>query len=152
MPGIRKTLACTASCLVIMGGCANTHSPSQSYPQSSSSYIAYGIVESIEVLPDDSNSRSQLGVGTVVGGVIGGVLGNQVGSGRGKTAATAAGALGGAVIGHEIEKKRDNTNHYLMYISLDNGDYQKIFQNTIGDIRVGDRVIIENDRVLRDIR
>lgn len=39
-----------------------------------------------------------------------------------------------------------------MYIRLDNGEYQKIFQNSTGDIRVGDRVIIENDRVFRDTR
>lgn len=134
-----------------LGGCASTSPPSDNSPQSSPYYSsAYGVVEAIDSIPTESGG-SGIGVGTVIGGVVGGVLGHQVGGGTGKTVATAAGAVGGAVVGHEIEKRRASgaSSTYLVRIRLDDGGYKSIEQAKIGDMRVGDRVRIENGRVIR---
>ena len=89
------------------------------------------------------------GAGAILGGVIGGVLGHQVGSGRGNDAATVVGAVGGAVVGNEIEKNRNNRDGYRVRVRLDNGGSVVIAQDSIGELRAGDRVRIENDRVYR---
>ena len=142
--------------IVVLGGCAtgNPYSasrPDNSYPNASNSprYIsAYGVVDSINPI---ASNNSGIGIGTVIGGVVGGVLGNQVGGGNGKSVATAAGAVGGAMVGHEMEKNRNNANStaYQIGVRLDNGNYENFNQAQIGNLRVGDRVRIDNGRVSR---
>jgi outer membrane lipoprotein SlyB len=118
------------------------------YPTSSQSYAAgYGVIEAIEAVP--AGSSSPVNAGTVLGGVVGGLLGNQVGSGSGRTAATVAGAVGGAVVGNQIEQSRTARQAYHIRVRLDNGSYQTIAQEDVGDLRVGNRVRIENNRVYR---
>ena len=92
-----------------------------------------------------------MGAGAVLGGVVGGLIGSQVGGGRGKTAATAAGAIGGVLVGNEIEH-RNNTqvrNMYQIGISLDDGTYQTVTQDSITELHVGNRVRIEGEQVYR---
>lgn len=142
--------------MIVLGGCAtgNPYSASRSdnaYPNANSSqrYIsAYGVIDSINTV---ASNNSGIGIGTVIGGVVGGVLGNQVGGGTGKSVATAAGAVGGAMVGHEMEKNRNNANStaYQIGVRLDNGNYENFTQEQIGNLRVGDRVRIENGRVSR---
>lgn len=122
-------------------GCANTNQPAVS-----SSRAVYGVIDSIESSRDGS---SDLGAGTVIGGVVGGVLGHQVGGGSGRDLSTIAGAVGGAVVGHQIEKSR-RQSAYSVRVRLDNGDYETVTQQDVSDLRVKDRVRIENNRVLRD--
>ncbi|MFC3108620.1 glycine zipper 2TM domain-containing protein [Undibacterium arcticum] len=125
-------------------------SPAQgSYPTSSQNYASgYGVIEAIDVAP--AASSSPVNAGTVLGGVVGGLLGNQVGSGSGRTAATVAGAVGGAVVGNQIEKSRTAPSQaYQIRVRLDNGSYQTVAQDDVGDLRVGNRVRIENNRVYR---
>ena len=81
--------------------------------------------------------------------MLGGVLGHQIGSGRGNDAATVAGAVGGAVVGNEIEKNRNNRDVYRLRVRLDNGNTVTIAQDSIADLRAGDRVRVENDRAYR---
>lgn len=115
----------------------------------SSNYVAYGVVDSIQH-SRGGVANSGVGAGTVIGGVVGGVLGNQVGSGTGRTVATVAGAAGGALIGHQIDKNRDANNpYYTVRVRLNNGDYQTVSVDSIGDLRVGDRVRIENNALYR---
>jgi outer membrane lipoprotein SlyB len=81
---------------------------------------------------------------------VGGVLGHQVGGGTGKDIATAAGVVGGAVVGHEIEKRNQQQQDvYRIRVRLDNGGSQTMTQQSINDLRVGDRVRIENGNVYR---
>ncbi len=88
---------------------------------------------------------SGIGAGAVVGGVVGGILGHQVGSGQGNTAATVLGAAGGAYAGHEIEKRNQpQADAYKFTIRMRDGSYQTVTQTSIDDIRVGDRVRIDN--------
>ncbi|MHB1292568.1 MAG: outer membrane lipoprotein [Sulfuricella sp.] len=77
------------------------------------------------------------------------MLGHQVGGGTGKDVATVAGVVGGAMAGHQIEKSNKPQDAYRIRVRLDNGGYQTVTQQSINDMRVGDRVRIENDRVSR---
>ncbi|MBK8284364.1 MAG: glycine zipper 2TM domain-containing protein [Ahniella sp.] len=91
---------------------------------------------------------SRVGGGTVLGAIIGGAIGNQVGSGSGRRAATVAGAVAGGVIGHEIEDdRRDQRRGFLIEVPLDDGRYGQVTQMQDPQLRVGDRVIIRDDRV-----
>jgi len=139
----------------LISGCTKT----ESYPTSSPSYsstpsgVISGNIESIEVLPGDKGgiAGSGIGIGTVIGGVVGGVLGHQVGGGTGKNVATAAGAVGGAVVGHEIDQRNQppQQDTYQIRVRLNNGAYQTLTQPSLNDLRVGDRVRIENGNLYR---
>ena len=126
----------------MISGCANTHTPAAA---SSYSNVLYGVVESIE--GGGRNNDGGLGAGAVIGGVVGGVLGSQIGGGHGNEAATVAGVVAGAVVGHEIEKKQQQP--YVVRVRLEDRSHVTITQQNIGDMRVGDRVRIENNYVSR---
>ena len=136
----------------LMSACANTGYQNASSPSSYSGTM-YGVIESIEMAPGESGgiAGSGIGAGTVIGGVVGGVLGHQVGAGTGKDIATAAGVVGGAVVGHEIEKRnQQQQNVYRIQVRLDHGGYQTMTQQSLNDLRVGDRVRIENGNLYRN--
>lgn len=139
-----------------LGGCETMNQPASSgntYPQSgSSNYSSYGVVQAIDVVRQENTGigGSGIGVGTIAGAVVGGIVGNQVGSGRGNTAATVIGAAGGAYAGHEIEKRTNpGTDAYKITVRMDNGSYQSYMQSSNPDMRVGDRVQIDNGVVRR---
>ena len=106
-----------------------------------------GTVEAIEVFRGSDNQP--VNVGTVLGGLAGGVIGHQIGSGRGNTAATVVGALGGAAIGTEVEKKRVQGTRYRITVRLDSGTTLVVEDTRDVNLRVGDRVRVDNDRVYR---
>ena len=147
-----KTMHKTGSVLALaallaLGGCetmapANT-SAGTAYPQSSyGAYTGYGVVQSIELV---QQANTGLGAGAVAGAIVGGILGHQVGSGQGNTAATVLGAAGGAYAGNELQKRNQpQANAYRFNIRMQDGSYQAVTQTTIDDIRVGDRVRIDN--------
>ena len=109
--------------------------------------VDYGKVEAIEVYRGSDNRP--VNGGTVLGGVAGGVIGHQIGSGRGNTAATIAGAIGGAVIGNEIEKKQVQSSRYRITVRLDSGSTLIVEDTRDLNLRVGDRVRVENNRIYR---
>ena len=87
----------------------------------------------------------------MLGAVVGGVLGNQVGKGSGRAAATAVGVVGGAVAGNAIEG-RDNQDYvqgYRLSIQLDQGGYRVYDVSSPGDLRIGDRVRLNNGQISR---
>ena len=134
--------------LLALGGCetmapANYGNTGSAYPQSNyGAYTGYGVVQSIELV---QQGNSGIGAGAVVGGIVGGILGHQVGSGQGNTAATVLGAAGGAYAGHELEKRNQpQANAYKFNLRMQDGSYQSVTQTSIDDIRVGDRVRIDN--------
>ena len=138
----------------LLGGCASADSRYDRYDNGGSRYSGarsnegyYGVVDSIEFARGGSNDNAV--AGTIIGGVIGGVLGHQVGGGTGNSVATVAGAVGGAVVGHEIGKGNAETDAYRVRIRFDNGSYQTTTQASIGDLRVGDGVRIENGQAYR---
>ena len=89
------------------------------------------------------------GAGAVLGGLLGGVLGHQAGKGRGKDVATVAGAVGGAVIGNQIEKSNSASMSYEVRVRLEDGTFQTVRYDREPDVRSGDRVRIENGRLIR---
>jgi outer membrane lipoprotein SlyB len=89
------------------------------------------------------------GAGAVLGGVVGGVLGHQVGKGRGRDVATVAGAVGGAVLGNQIEKGTKTTRSFDVRVRMEDGTFQTVRSDVEPNVRVGDKVRIENGRVVR---
>lgn len=138
--------------MAVLGGCAS-NSPSPNSSGYSGGYntnvsSGYGTVDSIQVV---RGTGSAGGGGAVVGGLLGALAGNQIGSGSGRTAATVAGAVGGAVVGNSVETSR-NTNIPDMYqinIRLDNGEFRSVTQDSVYDLRVGNRIRLVDGRVYR---
>lgn len=110
--------------------------------------LVRGRITDIERIEERGGSS---GVGAIVGGIVGGIAGHQIGQGRGNTAATAAGAIGGAVIGNQVEKRGSATStHFQVYVSMDNGERRHFKLPALDGLRVGDRVIVDHDRLIRD--
>lgn len=135
----------------VLSGCASTSSQpygSGGYGSSSSASMGYGTIDSIQVV---RTSGQTSGTGAVVGGLVGALVGNQVGSGSGRTAATVAGAVGGAMVGNKVEANRGATGQdmYQIGVRLDNGDYRTIVQDSVVDLRIGNRVRVVDGRVYR---
>ena len=87
----------------------------------------------------------------MVGGLVGALVGNQVGSGSGRTAATVAGAVGGAALGNKVEGDRagNGRDMYQINIRMDNGEYRSVVQDSVYDLRIGNRVRIVDGRAYR---
>ncbi|SFC69015.1 Glycine zipper 2TM domain-containing protein [Polaromonas sp. OV174] len=113
-------------------------------------YVEYGRVSNIEVLQTQAQAKGS-GLGAVIGGVAGAVIGHQVGGGTGKDVATVAGAVGGAVAGNAIEKNRNPnvSQAYRVTVQLDNGGARAYDFSSPGDLRIGDRVRVQNGQLFR---
>ena len=130
--------------------------PNQTYPAGTyptnqqNRYVEYGRVSNVEVFRTPEQARSS-GIGAILGGVAGAVVGHQIGGGTGKDVATVAGAVGGAVAGNAIERNRNTTvrETYRVSVQLDNGTGRAYDVPSTGDLRVGDRVRIENGLLYR---
>jgi outer membrane lipoprotein SlyB len=155
MKAIRPLAACVAAC-ALLGACS-TSNPSQPYyandgyrngGYNNTASSGYGTIESIQVTSAD---RRTSGAGAIVGGLVGALAGNQVGSGGGRTAATVAGGVAGAAIGNNVEANRNDTGQqmYAINVRLDNGEYRTITQDSVVDLRVGNRVRVVDGRVYR---
>ena len=106
----------------------------------------------IEVLRSETGGTGTTGGGAVAGGVVGGVVGNQFGHGSGRAAATALGIVGGALLGNTIEAQRNGPRAYESYrisVQTDRGGYRAFDVQHPGDLRIGDRVRIDNGQISR---
>lgn len=141
----------TLAALMIAGttlltGCAS-NAP-QTYNGTQADSTTYGTIDTIQITHIEGGKSG--GGGAVAGGLVGALLGNQVGSGGGRTAATVAGAVGGAVVGNEVEKDRDHgKDAYQITVRLDNGDYRNIVQDSVDNLRSGNRVRVIDGHVYR---
>jgi outer membrane lipoprotein SlyB len=146
--------AITLSATALLTGCSSTPrdpyttgSTYNSGSYDSTASMGYGTIDNIQVV---RGSAGTTGGGAVVGGIVGALVGNQVGSGSGRTAATVAGAVGGAAIGNSVENNRSGTRDmYQISIRLDNGDYRTVVQDSVYDLRVGNRVRVVDGRAYR---
>ncbi|MDM0076342.1 glycine zipper 2TM domain-containing protein [Variovorax sp. J2P1-59] len=121
-------------------------------PMAQGPYVEYGRVANIEVLRSETAGTGSSGVGAIAGGLLGGVAGNQIGKGNGRTAATVAGVVGGALLGNSIESNRNGPRAYESYrvsVQTDNGGYRAFDVPSPGDLRIGDRVRIDNGQISR---
>jgi outer membrane lipoprotein SlyB len=139
-----------------------TYPPVSTYPQQPVypagttqpvGYVEYGRVNSIEVVGTTAQPNRVSPAGAIIGGVVGGVLGNQVGKGTGRDVATAAGVIGGAVAGNAIANRNNQQGQvasaYRINIQVDNGTWRAYDVPNPGDLRVGDRVRIQNGQIYR---
>ncbi len=104
-----------------------------------------GTISSITAIEKQGESS---GTGAVIGGVVGGVAGHQAGRGRGKDVATVAGVLGGALIGNAIEKSKNKSLSYDIRVRMEDGTYRTLRYASQSGYRTGDRVRIENGRLV----
>lgn len=140
-------LAATA----VLTGCASSgpnynqgyaNAPMQSQP------ISSGTIDSIQVIQGKAPTG---GGGAIIGGLVGALAGNQVGSGGGRTAATIAGGVGGALVGNKVEENRagNGPEMYQINVRMENGEFRSVTQDTVGDLRVGNRVRVVDGRAYR---
>lgn len=128
--------------------------PAQSqYPgqNQQGNYVEFGRVTNVEVFQTQEQGQGT-GVGAVLGGVAGAVVGRQIGGGTGRDVATVAGAVGGAVAGNAIEKNRNAgvRQTYRVSVQLERGGVRAYDLPSSGDLRVGERVRIENGQLFRN--
>ena len=146
----------------------STSSPSSGYPSSS------GTVQSAPVAATENGrvtdiQQVQMGAtsatnpsarNAVVGGIIGAVVGNLAGkhinSGDNRTAATVLGAAGGAAVGNRVGQRQENTAAagaagpaYSVTVQTYQGAWRTYEVGALGDLRVGDRVRVENGVIYR---
>ncbi len=141
--------AITVAAAVAAGCATQANRPIQaSAPVYANQRVEYGQVHSIDLVRAQQQTT---GGGGLLGGVIGAVVGRQIGSGDGRTAGTVVGALGGAIIGNEIEKNNLGVrDFYRVAIRTDQGQIRSFDYQTLAEIRIGDRVRIENNQVYRN--
>ena len=153
MKSTHSIAALVIASTAILSGCANTTSTPYNSGYGNAGYNSnvssgYGTIDSIQVVRGQGGTS---GSGAVVGGLVGALVGNQVGSGSGRTAATVAGAVGGAAIGNNVEANRNagGQDMYQINIRMDNGEYRAVTQDSVYDLRVGNRVRMVDGRVYR---
>lgn len=125
--------------------------PSTSYPTSAPASLEYGRVTHIEFF-QGGTARSGVNVpGALIGAVAGAVLGNQVGGGSGRDAATILGGVAGAAVGSQVGRPSTATTSpvYRISIQSDQGILRTYDVPATGDLRVGDRVRVENGVIYR---
>ncbi len=150
-----NAMAAALAATALFGGAASAQTTR--YYDSAPAYVQnnpanFGVIEAIDRTRAESDNSGRKVAGTILGGVVGGVLGHQIGSGRGNDVATVAGALGGAAVGHNIAENRANnggSDGYRVTVRLDSGDRRTFWRNDVGDLAVGERVQIDNERLLR---
>lgn len=124
----------------------------QHYSAAQGPYVEYGRIANIEVIRSETRGAAPSGGGAVAGGLVGGVVGNQFGHGGGRAAMTAIGLVGGALLGNNIESNANAPRAYESYrisVQTENGGYRALDVPSPGDLRVGDRVRIDNGQISR---
>lgn len=131
----------------------NQYPPQSQYPAQNQqgNYVEYGRVNNIEVFQAQQQPAQGSGLGAILGGVAGAVVGHQFGGGSGRDVATVAGALGGAVAGNAIEKNRNPSvgQAYRVTVQMDNGGARAYDMPSTGELRIGDRVRVQNGQLFR---
>ncbi|MFA7292798.1 MAG: glycine zipper 2TM domain-containing protein [Rhodocyclaceae bacterium] len=104
-----------------------------------------GTIQSVQEI---SNKGEGTGLGAIAGGVLGGLLGSQIGGGNGKKAMAVVGAAGGAFAGHEVEKRVRGETQYQISVRFDDGSTRTYTETTATQLQSGDRVRLENGRLV----
>ena len=118
--------------------------------------LEYGRVTSIEYVPAGTSTaaRPPNVIGAVVGGVAGAALGRQIGGGTGRDVATVLGGVAGATVGSQVGRNQPQaaattTPAYRVTVQTDQGVLRTYEVGSPGDLRVGDRVRVENNVIYR---
>jgi len=109
--------------------------------------VEFGRVTNIEFFQTRPTSGINV-PGAIVGGVAGAVVGSALSGGR--DAATVLGGAAGAAIGSQVGKPTTaGSSVYRVTIQVDTGVYRTYDVPATGDLKVGDRVRIENGVIYR---
>jgi outer membrane lipoprotein SlyB len=151
------SMAGLAMAAVLLAGCEpgyNTR-PGGYYGSQPSGYVGgrqcyQGCGQVRDIHEVQLGGGSNAAVGTVIGAVVGGLIGHQIGGGKGKTAATVAGAVGGGFAGHAIGERSGQGDYgWQIVVQLNDGRYATVTQRDAPQVRIGDRVMIRDNRVYR---
>ena len=148
-----------AALVLAFTGCASGPMMSAGTPYPSAGVAAplaleFGRITSIEFVPAGATAVGSPNViGAVVGGVAGAVLGRQIGSGSGRDAATVLGGVAGAAAGSQVGREQPITATtsptYRVSVVTDQGAMRTYEVPATGELRVGDRVRVENNVIHR---
>lgn len=129
---------------------APTYNSPAAYPAAGTEY---GRIVNIEYMPVGTNASPNASIlGAVVGGVAGGLLGSTIGAGTGRAAATVLGAVGGAAVGQHLARNQSGVTTqagYRITMQSDQGVMRTYEVPATGDLRVGDRVRVDNGVIYR---
>jgi outer membrane lipoprotein SlyB len=154
-------IAGAAALVAMLSACSTTNYPVAvtpapvSYPsttivQTAPASLEYGRVSNIEYFPGGvARSGPNVG-GAILGGVAGAVLGHQIGGGSGRDAATVLGGVAGAAVGSQVGRTNSVTDPtYRITVTTDQGVVRYYDVPATGDLRVGDRVRVDNGMIYR---
>jgi outer membrane lipoprotein SlyB len=110
--------------------------------------VEFGRITNIEYFQAGAPVSSINVPGAIVGGIAGAAVGNAISGGR--DAATVLGGAAGAAIGSQVNKPTaPGASVYRMTIQTDAGGWRTYDVPSSGDLRIGDRVRIENGVIYR---
>ena len=119
------------------------------YANASPAYLEYGQVINIDYFPGGT-ARAANVPGAILGAVAGALVGNQIGSGSGRDAATVLGGAAGAAVGSQVGRSTTVTDPvYRITLRTEQGFVRTYDVPATGDLRVGDRVRVENGVIYR---
>jgi uncharacterized protein YcfJ len=112
--------------------------------------VEYGRVTNIEYFPGGVSRAGPNVPGAIVGAVAGAVLGHQIGGGSGRDAATVLGGAAGAAVGSQVGRGTTVTDAvYRITVQTDSGIVRYYDVPAAGELRVGDRVRVDNGVIYR---
>ena len=102
----------------------------------------FGVIASIGSSPADND-------GTVIGGVLGGIVEHRMKSQCAEDPATLARAARPKRVRSDVNAANEPPGAYFIRVRFDDSGYQTVTQADLGELRVGDSVQIDGDRVRR---
>jgi outer membrane lipoprotein SlyB len=155
--------SCAAAAAVLAAGCSTTRTVALTGPAPAKAAtvaaapaaapvasVEYGRVSNIEFFQPGTASSGINVPGAIVGGVAGAAAGSALSGGR--DAATVLGGAAGAAIGSQVGKSQTpiGTNPvYRVTIQTDAGAWRTYDVPATGDLRIGDRVRVDNGVIYR---
>jgi outer membrane lipoprotein SlyB len=139
-----------AASLLVASCAAPTHSGEPiAYSSDAVAQVEYGYVDRVELYA--TGTDAPVGVGTLLSGMASGILGEPTARRADLDAAVTAGAASNDIAaGNEIgQNSRVDTTRYRIIVRLDSGVMMTIEDKRTTDLHAGDRVRVENNRVMR---
>ncbi len=142
---------------LVTAACANNpmmgSQPQMSTVSSAPPSMLWGRVARIEYVPPGTASAGNNNViGAVVGGVAGAALGRTIGGGSGRDVATVLGGVAGAAVGSQVGRNASGATtmpSYRVAVQSEQGAVYTYEVASVGDLKVGDRVRVENNVIQR---
>ncbi|MDQ3618000.1 MAG: glycine zipper 2TM domain-containing protein [Pseudomonadota bacterium] len=135
-----------AGCVTPGYGTAGSGYGSSGYSNAPARCFDCGVITRIEPIQTGTAPRA---TGAVLGGLVGAAAGRELAddesTGRRNTA-TVAGAAAGAVAGNAIQQ--GISTQYNVYVRMDDGRSSVVTLNSMGSLRVGSPVRVNNGRLM----